>query len=251
MSLEERYKSEKSKWDEIARKNSEELEILEHGENFHRYARENSELPGISEFLGNLEGQHLLELGCGSGKMAVLLAKSGAKVTAFDLSPVSVVTARDMATANDTDIDFAVASGENLPFATDSFDVIFGKSILHHLIINLGRHDIYRVLKRGGMAVFVEPLGMNPVLTFARKYVPYHHKHPVGVDQPLTYEDIRAWTQEFRRVKFREVELLSMVERAFGWGTKFILLRKLDKFLLKYIPFLRRFCRYVVIYINK
>ena len=251
MSLEERYKSEKSKWDEIARKRSGDLEILEPGENFHRYARKNSELPGVSEFFGNLEGKHLLELGCGSGKMAVLLAKSGAEVTAFDLSPVSVQTARQLAAINSMNIDFAVASGEQLPFANDSFDIIFGKSILHHLIINLGKHNIYRVLKKGGMAVFVEPLGMNPVLTFARKYVPYRHKHRAGVDQPLSYKDIQAWTQEFRSVKFREVELLSMVERAFGWDTKFVLLRKLDKFLLKYIPFLRRFCRYVVIYINK
>lgn len=251
MSLEERYKSEKSKWDEIARKRLRDLEILPPGEDFHRYARENSELPGISEFFGNLEGKQLLELGCGAGKMSVLLAKSGADVTAFDLSPVSVQKARQMATVNDTDIDFAVASGEHLPFANDSFDIIFGKSILHHLIIDLGKHDIYRVLKKGGLAVFVEPLGMNPVLTFARKYVPYRHKHPVGVDRPLTYNNIQAWTKEFRSVKFREVELFSMLERAFGWDTKFVLLRKLDKFLLKYIPFLRRFCRYVVIYINK
>ena len=251
MSLEERYKSEKSKWDEIARKRLDDLEILPPGEDFHRYAAGNSELTGISEFFGNLEGRQLLELGCGGGKMAVLLAKSGADVTAFDLSPVSVQTARQFATINKANIDFAVASGEQLPLANDSFDIVFGKSILHHLIINLGRHDIYRVLKKGGMAVFVEPLGMNPLLTFVRKHVPYHHKHPVGVDQPLTYKDIQAWTQEFRSVKFREVELLSMVERAFGWDTKFILLRKIDKFLLKYIPFLRRFCRYVVIYANK
>ena len=251
MSLEERYKSEKSKWDEIARKRLEDLEILQPGEDFHRYAAENSELPGISEFFGNLEGKQLLELGCGTGKMAVLFAKSGAEVTAFDLSPVSVYTARQMAAVNNTDIDFAVASGENLPFANDSFDIIFGKSILHHLIIDFGKHDIYRVLKKGGKAVFVEPLGMNPVLTFVRKYVPYRHKHQVGVDQPLTYNDIRTWTKEFQSVKFRELELLSMVERAFGWDAKFMLLRKMDKFLLKNIPFLRRFCRYVVIYTNK
>jgi len=251
MSLEERYKSEKSKWDEIARKRAGHLEILPPDEDFHQYARDNSELPGISEFFGNLEGKRLLELGCGAGKMAVLLAKSGAEVTAFDLSPVSAQTARELAALNNTTIDLTVASGENLPFANGSFDIIFGKSILHHLIIDLGRHDIYSVLKKGGRAVFVEPLGMNPVLTFVRKYVPYRHKHPVGVDQPLTYKDIQAWTKEFRSVKIREVELLSMVERAFGWDTKFILLRKLDKFLLKYIPFLRRFCRYVVIYTNK
>lgn len=251
MSLEERYKSEKSKWDEIARKSVEDLEILPPGEDFHRFAAENSELPGISEFFGNLEGKQLLELGCGAGKMAVLLAKSGADVTAFDLSPVSVQTARQLAALNNTDIDLAVASGEHLPFANDSFDIVFGKSILHHLIVDLGRQGIYRVLKKGGRAVFVEPLGMNPILTFVRKHVPYRHKHPVGVDQPLTYSDIHKWTQEFPSVRFREVELLSMVERAFGWDTKFILLRKLDQFLLQYIPFLRRFCRYVVIYTNK
>ena len=251
MSLEERYKSEKSKWDEIARKRSGDLEIFPPGEDFHRYARENSELPGISEFLGNLEGKHLLELGCGAGKMAVLLAKSGADVTAFDLSPLSVRTSRQLAALNNIDIDFAVASGENLPFASDSFDVIFGKSILHHLIIDLGKHEIYRVLKKGGKAVFVEPLGMNPVLTFVRKYVPYSYKNPVGVDRPLTYNDIHTWTKEFQYVAYREVELLSMVERAFGWDTKLILLREMDKFLLKYIPFLRRFCRYVVIYANE
>src|SRR5215210_5014050 len=129
MSLEERYKSEKSKWDEIAQKRSGDLEVLQPGEDFHRYARENSELPGISEFFGNLDGKHLLELGCGAGKMAVLFAKSGADVTAFDLSPLSVRIARQTAALNNTDIDFAVASGENLPFANDSFDVIFGKSI--------------------------------------------------------------------------------------------------------------------------
>jgi len=251
MSLEERYKSEKSKWDEIARKRSGDLEIFPPGEDFHRYARENSELPGISEFFGNLEGKHLLELGCGAGKMAVLLAKSGADVTAFDLSPLSVRTSRQLAALNNIDIDFAVASGENLPFASDSFDVIFGKSILHHLIIDLGKHEIYRVLKKGGKAVFVEPLGMNPVLTFVRKYVPYSYKNPVGVDRPLTYNDIHTWTKEFQYVAYREVELLSMVERAFGWDTKLILLREMDKFLLKYIPFLRRFCRYVVIYTNE
>ena len=251
MSLEERYKSEKSKWDKIARKRLEDLEILPPGEDFHHYAASNSELPGISEFFGNLDGKRLLELGCGGGKMAVLLAKSGADVTAFDLSPVSVQTARQLAVLNQANIDFAVASGENLPFANESFDIIFGKSILHHLIIALGKHNIYRVLKKGGKAVFVEPLGMNPVLTFVRKYVPYRYKHPVGVDQPLTYKNIQIWTKEFRSVKFREVELLSMVERAFGWDAKFILLRKLDTFLLKYIPILRRFCRYVVIYVNK
>jgi hypothetical protein len=55
------------------------------------------------------------------------------------------------------------------------------------------------------------------------------------------------WTRNFQYRKYREVQLLSMVERGFGWHRQFKLLRRLDDFLLKSIPFLRRFCRYVII----
>jgi hypothetical protein len=50
---------------------------------------------------------------------------------------------------------------------------------------------------------------------------------------------------------FREIQLFSMLERVFGWDTEFPILRKLDRFLLKNFKFLRRFCRYVVIYAIK
>jgi ubiquinone/menaquinone biosynthesis C-methylase UbiE len=249
MSLDQRYKTEKAKWDEIAEKQSVNMEILT--EDFHQFARNDAEFSGISEFLGDLRGKRVLEIGCGVGRVAVLLAKSGARVTAFDLSPHSVEVARESSTTNGTAIDFAVSSGEYLPFADESFDVIFGKSILHHLVVNIGKRDLYRVLKQNGKAVFVEPMGMNPILTFVRKYIPYLHKNEVGVDRPLTYKDMNSWTENARYKEYREIQLLSMIERGFGWNTKFTLLRKSDEYLLKKIPFLRRFCRYVVIYTIK
>lgn len=249
MSLHTRYETEKAKWDEIAEKQSVDLEIFD--EDFHQFARHDPEFPGVSEFLGNLKGKRVLEIGCGVGRVAVLLAKSGAQVTAFDLSPHSVEVAKQSSIINRTVVDFAVSAGEFLPFADESFDVIFGKSILHHLHINTGKRDLYRVLKRNGKAVFVEPMGMNPILTFVRKYVPYSHKNLVGVDRPLTYHDMNSWTEGAHHKEYREIQLLSMIERGFGWDSKFSLLRKMDEYLLKYAPFLRRFCRYVVIYTIK
>jgi ubiquinone/menaquinone biosynthesis C-methylase UbiE len=248
MSLDERYKSEKAKWDDIAQERAQSLGTFESGEDFHRYARKKDELIGISEFLGDLTGKRVLEIGCGVGLIAVLLAKSGAKVTAFDLSPQSVQVAKKRSEINHTEMGFIVSAGEYLPFADESFDVIFGKSILHHLDIEIGKHDLYRVLQKGGKAVFVEPMGMNPILTFVRKYIPYPHKAPVGVDRPLTYKDMESWTNGIQYRKFQEIQLLSMIERGFGYNTEIMFLRKLDQFLLKYIPFLRRFCRYVIIF---
>ena len=64
------------------------VEVKAFSEDFHQFARNDSEFPGVSEFLGEFsKGKRVLEIGCGVGRVAVLLAKSGAEVTAFDLSP--------------------------------------------------------------------------------------------------------------------------------------------------------------------
>lgn len=249
--LKERYRSEKAKWDEIAEGQFQSIEVLRSEVEFHAFARQDEEFPGVSEFVGDLKGVRVLELGCGAGLMAVLLAKSGAEVAAFDLSFESVRLTKQRASVNNVDLDALVSAGEFLPFSTESFDVIIGKSILHHLAIEIGKNEIFRVLRKGGKAVFIEPLGMNPVLTFFRRFVPYPHKAVVGVDRPLTYADIRTWNQDAVKWKVEEIQLLSMVERGFGWNTQFPILRRMDRFLLKHFPFLRRFCRYVVILSQK
>ena len=247
MSLQQRYKTEKAKWDDIAGKHLEGLRVIEPGVDFHKYAQDEIKLTGASEFLGDLKGKRVLEIGCGTGLISVLLAKSDAHVTSFDLSPLSVQATQRRAEINDVKIHPLVSAGEHLPFANESFEIVFGKSILHHLDPQVGQAEISRVMRNGGKAVFVEPMGMNPILTFVRQKVPYLHKNPVGVDRPLTYQDMDIWTQNFRSRNYREVQLLSMIERGFGWHRQFKLLRRLDALLLKYVPFLRRFCRYVII----
>lgn len=242
---------EKSKWDHIAGKHLRDLRVIEPGLDFHKYSLNEIKLTGASAFLGDLCGKRVLEIGCGTGLMSALLAKSGADVTSFDLSPLSVEATKQRAEINDVCINPLVSAGEHLPFADESFEIIFGKSILHHLDPRVGASEISRVLRKGGKAVFVEPMGMNPVLTFVRQHVPYLHKNPVGVDQPLTYRDMDMWTQDFRSRNYKEVQLLSMIERGFGWHRQFKFLRNLDDILLKYIPFLRRFCRYVIISATK
>ena len=180
--------------------------------------------------------------------MTTLLARSGAHVTALDISPGSIAVARRRAKLHGVDdaIEFVAAAGEQLPLGPDRFDVAVGKAVLHHLDVARAAPELHRVLRPGGRAAFAEPLGTNPVIAFARDHVPYPGKNPRGADIPLSYADIRAWEAPFSLARHREVQLLESVERAFGLRP-LPRLRRADDWLLRRYPRLGSLCRYVVL----
>lgn len=251
--LVERHRIEREKWDRLVPDELSEADVLPPGEDFHTAARER-ELEGrVAAFLGDLKGKRVLEYGCGIGRTSVLLARIGADVWTFDLSPARVEMTEKRAAINGLaeSIHPIVAAGEALPYEDESFDCVVGRAILHHLDVTAGNRELRRVLRRGGKAAFIEPMGMNPLLNLARDHLPYPGKTPRGLDEPLDYADIEAWGSGFDEFRYEEVQLLSMVERALGRGRRFELLRRADRILLDRAPPLRRYCRHVVLYMAK
>src|SRR5260221_13280483 len=61
--------------------------------------------------LGELQGKRVLDYGCGHGMAAVVLARAGAIVTAFDLSPGYINEARDRARINHVAVECLVPAG--------------------------------------------------------------------------------------------------------------------------------------------
>lgn len=246
--LEETYRIEQEKWDALALSTGTTGDLVLPPGDFHDYARRTATFVGVADFVGDLHGRRVLEYGCGLGHLSVLLARSGAQVSGFDLSPRSVTVARDRALQNGVAdrIELTVAPGEKLPYDDESFDVVVGKAILHHLDVERGWPELVRVVRPGGKAVFVEPMGMNPILNLVRDRVPYPHKNPRGADRPLTYREIHAWGRGFTDFRYREIQLFSMLERGLGFGKRLGLLRRLDDVVLERMPYLRRHCRYVV-----
>jgi ubiquinone/menaquinone biosynthesis C-methylase UbiE len=197
--------------------------------------------------LGPLTGRSVLDFGCGHGMAAVVLARRGARVTAIDLSARYLGEAARRALANGVDLDLVQADGERLPFADASFDRVWGNAILHHLDMQTAAQELHRVLKPGGIAVFCEPWGENPLLAWARRCLPYPGKARTADEEPLRLRHLRPLREVFPSLEIEGHQLLSMVRRVLGPGRLCDGLDWCDRRLFRRWPNLRRFCRYVVL----
>jgi ubiquinone/menaquinone biosynthesis C-methylase UbiE len=149
-----------------------------------------------------MAGKRVLVIGCGFGDDAIQLAYLGALVSTVDISPESVVIARQRAHASGGPmIDFVVSPGEDLPYADEAFDLVYLPDVIHHLHVPEAMREVRRVLKPGGAVLGNEP---------------YTH----------------SWVQAIRQSRLvRTVVYRRMVRRIYGTETPYITVdeRKLDQ----------------------
>src|SRR3954453_4512398 len=103
----------------------------------------------------------VLEIGAGTGYFSLNLLQAGmiGRATATDISPGMLATLDENASRLGLEVQTAAAEAETLPFPDESFDLVFGHAVLHH-IPNLERafSEFARVLRpRGTVAFCGEP----------------------------------------------------------------------------------------------
>lgn len=196
--------------------------------------------------LGNVRGVDVLDLGCGHGMAAVVLARQGARVVAIDLSMGYLAEAARRALANEVALSLVQADAERLPFADASFDRVWGNAILHHLDVGRAAREVRRVLRPGGLAVFCEPWGDNALLEWARRRLPYPGKERTRDERPLRGEQLPLLREVFPRMEIRGHQFLSMARRVLGKSALSRGLTWCDERLLRSLPSLEKWCRYVV-----
>ncbi|NBO93409.1 MAG: class I SAM-dependent methyltransferase [Planctomycetia bacterium] len=206
--------------------------------------------PAISK-LGSVAGMRTLDLGCGHAMAAVVLARAGADVTAIDLSAGYLEEAKRRAVANQVVVQFVQADATRLPFSDRSFDRVWGNAILHHLDIADAGHEVWRILRPGGVAVFCEPWGENPLLEIARRWVPYPGKARTPDERPLRQRDLHTLREIWPDIEVDGFQLLGMARRVLGHGALARGLSWCDGHLLKRVPGLNHYCRYAVITVRR
>ena len=103
----------------------------------------------------DLAGRAVLDIGCGSGGPAVVLAKEkGAQVTCLDVEPQLLARARRTAEAAGVAplMEFRLAEPGPLPFEGGVFDAVFSKEAMLHIPDKRALYrEILRVLRPGGI----------------------------------------------------------------------------------------------------
>lgn len=225
----------------------------------------------VRDHVGKIAGKRLLDVGCGAGEAAIYFAQQGAVVTALDISGAFLRVVRQLSAKYAVPVDVIISPVEFLPFPDNTFDVIYGNSVLHHLDFHRSMREIHRVLKPGGRAFFIEPLAYNPIINVYR-YMAGTMRTPD--EKPLRFADLRALGPLFSRVEHREFWLLAQL--VFLWfllGMRvhpnrerywkkiiydadkiawlFEPLRRLDERILRRFSFLSRLCWNTVVHLEK
>jgi len=210
--------------------------------------------------LADLKDKKLLIYGCGVNlKRAVEFINQGAMVCMVDISPRSIeLVLKKVKDLSIGDRVFsAVMDCEDLKFAEGEFDAVYGRAILHHLSLEKAMSEIHRVLKEGGIGVFIEPLGMNPLINLYRKLTPGRRS---PYEKPLNFLDLEfIKSVGFSNFKHQEFTLfcnagiflsrfLKVRKRA---AISYKNLRRLDEFVLAKLPFLRQLCWNTVLVMTK
>jgi SAM-dependent methyltransferase len=95
----------------------------------------------------------VLEIGCGVGTDTVRFARAGARITAVDLTDTAVALTRRHLETEGLEGLVRQADAEDLPFADDSFDLVYSWGVLHHTPdTKQAVREVARVLRPDGEA---------------------------------------------------------------------------------------------------
>lgn len=142
----------------------------------------------LVRFAGLRPGQKVLDVGCGTGVVAITARRAGAVVTGLDLTPELLAVAKENAMiAGLDDIAWREGDVEALPFRDGEFDAILSQ--FAHMFAprpEIAVQEMLRVLKSGGVLAFhtwPPELLFGRVFSLAARYVPPPDPKPAPPSQ--------------------------------------------------------------------
>ncbi len=115
------------------------------------------------------KGNKVLDLGCGSGRDSIFLANQGFKVWGIDISKEAIRKAK----GKKNKVNFQVGDATKLSFGDEFFDAVYSGWVLHFIALEKPSREIYRILKKGGIACLGFILNTKIIRTGeVKKYYP-------------------------------------------------------------------------------
>jgi len=144
----------KKGWNTISRSYQKKTKISLEDVHYGPISPDESEL----RLLGDVKCKDVLEIGCGGGQNAIVLAKWGAESVGLDISEKQIKYARKLAKRERVKVPFYVGNMEDLSlFDDESFDMVLSSFAIGY-VDDLSRtfQEVFRVLRKRGLFVFCE-----------------------------------------------------------------------------------------------
>lgn len=144
----------------------------------------------LVRFAGIAPGMRVLDVGCGTGVVAVTAARAGAIVKGVDLTPELLVRARENAQIANVNVEWTEADAEQLPYGDGEFDAVLSQYA--HMFAprpEVAVREMLRVLRVGGTIAFSTwppELLVGRTSALAIRYLP---PPPPGVSSPMLWGD--------------------------------------------------------------
>lgn len=158
---------------------------------YYSYKRESKIFEKIIPTFNN---QNVLEIGSHSWITWIRGKAIPKKLTCINISQVELNKGIDNAKGLPFETEFLLMDANKLTFPDNSFDIVYGGAILHHLDIEKSIDHIHRVLKPGGQILFLEPLNMNPLY---KLYRVFNRKERTPDEHALVNKDFKLIKKNF------------------------------------------------------
>ena len=156
-----------------------------------------------------VQSKDVLDYGCGIGNVAEKVINfKPKKLVAIDISGEAIKKAKSETKSEESKIDYRVENCENSNLTSDAFDIIYGSGILHHLNLNKSLKELNRMLKKGGIMLFAEPMATNPIINIYRKLTP---KARSADEHPFVFQDIKLIESMFKNVEAKYYGFLTLI----------------------------------------
>ena len=216
-------------------------------------------LSATVEALGPLAERRILEVGAGSGALAVWLALQGADVTGIDVSGgiLEVAAKRASLSGAAHQTRFVCVPIEEFDDPDRSYDLVIGSNVVHHFDRERAIANLARLLRPDGRAAFCEPVFFLPdvarrlryAAVVRRRFPPHTHSPD---ERSLNRHDLRVVSRYFSSVSWQPVQLLCRLQNFVELSDPtFNRLESIDRLVLGHLSPARWLARMIVLTLDQ
>jgi len=180
----------------------------------------------LTSLAGNLEGKKMLDIGAGNGISTIAFALHGIQVTALEPDPSKTIGAGAIRISAkkhkvEANVEVVEAWGESLPFADNTFDIVYGRQVMHHAhelstFVSQGA----RVLRQGGVFMTTR----DHVIKDDKDKVAFLERHPLhkyyGGENAFTLEEYSDAITDAGLTIMRSLDAADTAINYDPWGKK-------------------------------